>query len=90
MFNLTHRRHFPVTKGCGDAVLFLDDGSWGFGGAELVPYKEPFNQENGCYSYSNSFGYNIGEDADDHNLLTMSSDEDFTISELEVWALNDE
>ena len=90
MFNLTHRRHFPVIKGCEYAVTFYNDGSWGFGDLGLRPYYEPFNQERVCASWSGSSIYNIGKDADGRNLLTMSSSDWFTISELEVWALNDE
>ena len=90
MFNLTHKRHFRVTKGHKEAVIFYSSGRWGFGRDELRPWDEPFNEVNGCWSYTNKSAYNIGEDAMRRNLLTMSSMRYFTISELEVWALNDE
>ena len=89
MFNLTHRRHFPVIKGSGYAVTFYRSGHWGFGWGELGKCNEPFNHERGCISRSDKSIYNIGVDADGRNLLTMSSGNCFTISELEVWALND-
>ena len=90
LFNLTHRRHFPVKKRYEGAVEFYHKGYWGFGNLELELYDEPFNQQNGCRSCLYESGYNIGEDADGRNLLTMCSDEEFTISEFEVWALNDD
>ena len=89
MFNLTHRRHFPVTKGCEQAVTWYV-GMWAFGNFELHPIKEPLNEDNACMSWPDMNAYKIGFDADGRNLLTMSSDDIFTISELEVWALNDE
>ena len=89
MFNLTHRRHFPVIKGCEYAVTFYNDGSWGFGD-KLGTCNEPFDQGNGCWSWLDESIYNIGVDADGRNLLNMSKTDNFTISELEVWALNDD
>ena len=82
MFNLTHRRHFPVTKGCEEAVGFYKNGSWEFGDDELFLSCEPLIEENECISWSYRSGYKIGEDADGRNLLTMSSNGRFTISEL--------
>ena len=88
LFNLTYRRHFSITKGL-DAVVFWNNGRWGFEVGELIPFDEPFNRDNGCRSYSNRSTYNIGINKEGINLLTISSHNSFTISELEVWALND-
>ena len=46
--------------------------------------NEPFNGDEKCWSSANSPGYKIPL-KDGKNMLTGSGNEDFTITELEVW-----
>jgi hypothetical protein len=51
---------------------------------ELVARDEPLNGDNNCRSNENQSGYKIPL-KDGKNMLTGSGNEDFTITELEVW-----
>jgi hypothetical protein len=52
-----------------------------------VAGRQPFNIDNGCWSYTGREAYNIPESTEGVNELTqtMNMDGDFTIDELEVW-----
>jgi len=55
----------------------------------LTRSREPFNGKDNCRSWANEPGYNIPE-VDGKNQLTNQGDNWFTISELEVWLLEEE
>jgi hypothetical protein len=50
----------------------------------LCPWKERFNGDGNCRSFGNYQGYTVLFDGN-KNMLTNMKDENFTISELEVW-----
>jgi hypothetical protein len=54
--------------------------------AELKAYP-PFNGYNNCKSFARNPAYLIGRDDDGRNLMTMSKNELFTITEIEVWQI---
>jgi hypothetical protein len=53
-------------------------------GSELNACDAPFNGDDNCLSYAYSPGYKIPL-KDGKNMLTGSGDDNFTITELEVW-----
>jgi hypothetical protein len=57
--------------------------------AELAPKKEPFNGKHMWFSEWNQPGYKISV-LDGKNRLTNEFGIDFTISELEVWLVEEE
>jgi hypothetical protein len=91
LFNLTRSRHFP-SKATGNDIHC----SSGYGpcfsgnsyGSDLAA-KTPFNGNLNCYSLANKQGYNIPL-VDGKNQLTNQKNGDFTISELEVWLVEEE
>jgi hypothetical protein len=90
LFNLTHSRHFP-SKATGKDIYCSNNYGPRFGGGstELCARDQPFNGNNNCYSFPNEKGYNIPL-VDGKNQLTNQGGYDFTISELEVWLLEEE
>jgi hypothetical protein len=52
---------------------------------ELSAFREPFNGNRNCRSKSGGNSYRIPVDKDGINMLTNNKDEEFTITELEVW-----
>jgi hypothetical protein len=89
LFNLTHSRHFP-SKASGKHIYCSRDYGPCFSGgnSELCAFSQPFN-DNNCRSYANHPGYNIPV-VDGKNQLTNQGGVCFTISELEVWLLEEE
>jgi len=87
---LTHSRHFP-SKATGKDIYCSSGYGPCFSGGydELSAYDEPFNDNINCRSYTNKPGYNIPE-VDEKNQLTKQERCLFTISELEVWLLEEE
>ncbi len=57
--------------------------------SELSAYTDPFNGDNNCRSWANEPGYKIPK-VDGKNQLTNKGGNWFTISELEVWLLEEE
>ncbi len=57
----------------------------GGGYSELGAVYEPFNGDGNCYLRANKSGYRIPVDGAGTNMLTNLEDEEFTITELEVW-----
>ena len=91
LFNLTHSRHFP-SKATGKDIYCSNNYGPRFSGSgigELGATFEPFNGNNNCYSYANYPGYRIPE-VEGKNQLTNQGNGYFTISELEVWLLEEE
>ncbi len=86
LFNLSQQRCFPnkhpkYAIGCYDNTgPTFTGGDW----YELCAHFDPFNGDNKCYSYANKSGYKITKEGG-KNMLTNSKDENFTITELEVW-----
>ena len=90
LFNLTRSRHFPSKATGKDIYCHRDLGPCFSGGdlSELVATNQPFNGRDYCYSGVNQPGYNIPL-VDGKNQLTNQADGRFTISELEVWLVED-
>ena len=87
LFNLSCCRHFP-NKQRGEEILCGSDCGPDFSGSgadELSALFEPFNGDGNCKSSANEPSYGIPVDANGNNMLTNKEDEEFTISELEVW-----
>ena len=85
LFNLTRSRNFPSKT--GNQEIFCSS-NWGprFSGgigSELAAFQ-PFNRKKYCISRANQAGYKIPI-KDEKNQLTNLKDGSFTISELEVW-----
>jgi hypothetical protein len=57
----------------------------GCDGNDLSARYEPFNGDGKCFSYANLSGYRIPVDGAGTNMLTNNKDDNFTITELEVW-----
>jgi hypothetical protein len=90
LFNLTRSRHFP-SKATGIDIYCRDDYGPCFSGGgsdELVARWEPFNGKYECYSWANNRGYNIPL-VDGMNQLTNQKNGRLTISELEVWLVDE-
>ncbi len=91
LFNLTRSRHFP-SKATGKDIFcgYLRGPSF-FGGyyQELSAFYEPFNGKTNCSSWANQPGYRIPL-LDGKNQLTNQENGHFTISELEVWLVEEE
>jgi hypothetical protein len=91
LFNLTRSRHFPSKATGKDIYCSICYGPCFSGGVweELAAYEQPFNGKDKCRSWANKPGYNIplvyGK-----NQLTNQADGGFTISELEVWLVEEE
>jgi hypothetical protein len=89
LFNLTRSRHFP-SKGTGKDIYCYSGCGPCFSGdsiySDLAAGYEPFNGKDNCISFAKIPGYNIPLE-DGINQLTNQADEEFTISELEVWLL---
>ncbi len=91
LFNLARSRHFPSKATGTDIICGKDCGPYfsrGFGDIDLIALFEPFNDRNSCGSYADKPGYNIPL-VDGKNHLTNQKNENFTISELEVWLVED-
>jgi hypothetical protein len=90
LFNLTRSRHFPSKATGTDIFCSRYRGPCFDGGEapELGTWSQPFNGEGHCISYANRPGYNIPL-VDGKNQLTNQADGRFTISELEVWLVED-
>ena len=91
LFNLTHSRHFPSKATGKDIYCSSSYGPCFSGGrgSELAASFKPFNGNGKCFSLANEPGYNIPV-VDGKNQLTNQDDGEFTISELEVWLLEEE
>ena len=90
LFNLTRSRHFPSKATGIDIYCRKGIGPCFCGGYnELSATFEPFNGKDNCWSQANQSGYNIPL-VDGKNQLTNQKDGDFTISELEVWLVEDQ
>jgi hypothetical protein len=90
LFNLTRSRHFP-SKATGKDIYChsylgpcFSGGDW----CDLSAYTEPFNGKDNCRSWANQPGYNIPL-VDGKNQLTNQADGKFTITELEVWLVEE-
>ncbi len=92
LFNLTSFLHFP-SKGATGKDIYCCSGQGpcfvGESSCELAALREPFNGNNKCASVADEPGYKIPK-VNGKNQLTSSKDIWFTISELEVWLLDDE
>ena len=91
LFNLTRSRHFP-SKFTGKHIFCHSDIGPCFHGGdryELVAGWEPFNGKTCCTSWAKRSGYKIPF-VDWMNQLTNQADGGFTISELEVWLVEDQ
>ncbi len=91
LFNLTRSRHFPSQATRKNIKCFRNQGPSFSGGAisDLTARGLPFNGISKCWSYANNYGYKIpllGE----INQLTNQKDGEFTISQLEVWLVEEE
>jgi len=87
LFNLSRCRHFPSKKRGWDIYCYWNLGPFfaGFKGCELGIADSPFNRDRSCESFANKPGYGIPLDKDGTNMLTNLKENNFTISELEVW-----
>ena len=90
LFNLTRSRHFPSKATGNDIYCGSNYGPcfYGGGASDLVAYP-PFNGKDKCISWANKPGYDIPL-VDGKNQLTNQKDGWFTISELEVWLVEEE
>lgn len=91
LFNLTYRRHFPV-KNPEKAIRRVAE--WGpyFGDGELGAWDEPFNEYGMCLSIPDNdepVAFDIKPNEAGINPLTNSNEVNFTISELEVWLVEE-
>ena len=91
LFNLTRSRHFPSKATGKDIYCSSTFGPCFYGGDynELAASWVPFNGKDKCHSWANEPGYNIPL-VDGINQLTNQKNGDFTISELEVWLVEEE
>jgi hypothetical protein len=92
LFNLTTHASFPCIKPSKAICCDKKYGPW-FGNGELSAVHEPYNKENGCWSYKNGAVYNIPCNSEGINMLTnmktLYGDVCyFTITELEVWGVS--
>jgi hypothetical protein len=85
LFNLSSSRQFTNTGKGGILCSSVHGPVFGsYGCGELFAWGEPFNGDGKCLSDENRPGYNIVIEGG-KNMLTNKEDEDFTITELEVW-----
>jgi hypothetical protein len=91
LFNLTRSLHFPSNATGKDIYCGISFGPYfdGGGSDELAAGGQPFNGKDKCSSWANQPGYNIPL-SDGINQLTNQKDKYFTISELEVWLVEEE
>ena len=89
LFNLSCCRHFPNKQTGKEICCGSNYGPYfrGGNGCELSAFDEPFNGDGNCFSFANKSGYGIPVDAEGNNMLTKNKDDNFTISELEVWEI---
>jgi hypothetical protein len=87
LFNLSKQSHFPNKRTGKEIYCHSDCGPCfhGGSGSELGAFDEPFNGDNNCLSRAKMPGYAIPVDGAGTNMLTNKKDDNFTISELEVW-----
>ena len=92
LFNLTHSRHFPSKATGKDIYCSSSYGPCFSGGrgSELSASNEPFNGDNKCLSNANKPGYNIPKVDGKNQLKNQGGSNFLTISELEVWLLEEE
>ena len=91
LFNLTSRRHFPSQK-TGNGIFCSPKWGPSFRGEigfDLTALSEPFNDEENCKSSSIDSSFGIGRDDNGLNLLTRQKNDEFTITELEVWRVEE-
>jgi hypothetical protein len=90
LFNLTRSCHFPSKATGKDIFCSSSYGPCfhGGNGPELATWG-PFNGKDYCGSWVNKPGYNIPL-VDGINQLTNQADGKFTISEIEVWLVEEE
>ncbi len=84
LFSLTAQLHYPVKD--TDAIYCDNINGPSFGLDDLSAYGDA-SRVNAFRSYANRASYLIGVDSSGRNMLTLSENEYFTISELEVWHL---
>jgi hypothetical protein len=91
LFNLTCSLHFPSKASGKDILCHRSSGPEfsGGGATELGVRGEPFIDSYKCYSWVNEPGYKIPQ-VNGKNQLTKKNYGWFTISELEVWAVEEE
>ena len=91
LFNLTCSLHFPSKASGNDICCYRRYGpEFSAGGcSDLGVTGQPFNGSGECYSWVNKPGYEIPE-VNGKNQLTNQKSCSFTISELEVWAVEEE
>jgi hypothetical protein len=88
---LTRSRHFPSKATAKDILCNWNLGpcfNGGNDGSALVALDGPFNGKDKCASWANKSAYNIPL-VDGKNQLTNQEDGKFTISELEVWLVEE-
>jgi hypothetical protein len=92
LFNMNHFLYFHSNGSGIDISCHISYGPEFTGVerySELGITFEPFNGSGNCYSWVDKPGYKIPE-INGKNKLTNREDGDFTISELEVWAVEKE
>jgi hypothetical protein len=91
LFNLTCSLHFPSKASGNDIRCHRSIGPIFSGGSciELGVSRQPFNDRSIWYSIMNDTGYKIPI-VNGKNQLTNQMSCSFTISELEVWAVEEE
>jgi len=90
LFNLTCSLHFPSKASGKDIRCHRSIGPvFSGGGVSELGVFEPFNGSSNCYSWVNKPSYKIPE-VNGKYQLTNRENSCFTISELEVWAVEEE
>jgi hypothetical protein len=84
LFNLSQQRCFNNT-GNGREINCCSGFGPDYVIGELSAYQ-PFNRDGNCRSQGNLSGYEIPYEGR-KNMLTNEKDENFTITELEVWSI---
>ncbi len=87
LLNLSCQRQFP-NKGTGEEIYCRTDVGPCYGGVELGVYS-PFNGQGMCESCPGLSAYGIPEEGG-KNALTNLKNGFFTITELEVWSIEEE
>ena len=84
LFNLSQQRCFNNTGNDGGIKCWNGYGPC-YGWEELSACP-PFNRDGNCRSHGNRISYKIPYEGR-KNMLTNEKDENFTITELEVWSI---
>jgi len=91
LFNLTRCITFPSQKTGKDIFCHYNWGPAfrGENGSELSAPNEPLNGFEQCKSCTNYSSFGIKLDDDGLNMLTRQRKDEFTITELEVWKVEE-